>query len=119
MKNIIIEFSMKLSRTNLLIIHGFLGFILWEFSFLSTYFGFAIILSGTYYILRKPDPIGKYPLLFSAYVVGVEVLLRMTKSQLFWEFGKYSIIYFLLLGILRRSKAVHMYPPVLYYLFHC
>jgi len=106
---------MKLSRTNLLIIHGFLGFILWEFSFLSTYVGLFIILAGTHYILVKPDPLGKYPLIFSAYIVGIEVLLRMTEANLFWEFGKYGVIYFLLLGILRKNMKFQVYPPILFY----
>ena len=56
-----------------------------------------IILIGTFYILEKPDPLEKYPLIFSAYKVGLEVLLRMAGASLFWEFGKYAVIYFLIL----------------------
>jgi len=70
---------------------------------------------GTYYILGKPDPLEEYPLFFSAYVVGIEVLLRMAGSSLFWEFGKYAVIYFLLSGILRRSKKLNIYPPIAIY----
>jgi len=70
---------------------------------------------GTYYILGKPDPLEEYPLFFSAYVVGIEVLLRMAGSILFWEFGKYAVIYFLLSGILRRSKKLNIYPPIAIY----
>jgi len=70
---------------------------------------------GTYYILGKPDPLEQYPLFFSAYVVGIEVLLRMARSSLFWEFGKYAVIYFLLLGILRRNKRLNIYPLMAMY----
>ena len=106
---------MKLFRINLLILHGLLGFVLWEFPFLTTYIGIVTILVGTYYILSKPDPLNQFPLMFSAYIVGIEVLLRMTGASLFWEFGKYSVIYFLLLGIIRRRKSLHIYFPILWY----
>ena len=103
------------NKTNFLILHVILGAVLWQFSFLSTYYGLFIIFLGTYYILGKPDPLEQYPLFFSAYVVGIEVLLRMAGSSLFWEFGKYAVIYFLLSGILRRSKKLNIYPPIAIY----
>ncbi len=106
---------MKLSRISLLFLHGIIGLILKDFSFFSTYIGLFIILVGTYYILGKPDPLEEYPLIFSSYIVGLEILLRMSDSKLFWEFGKYVIIYFLILGILRNSRKVQIYPPILSY----
>ena len=95
--------------------HLLLGFLVHEFSFIATYYGLIIVLFGTYYILGKPDPLEQYPLFFAAYVVGIEVLLRMAGSALFWEFGKYAVIYFLLLGILRRSKKINIYLPIAMY----
>ena len=106
---------MKLSKINLLIIHGIFGFVLTRYSFLSTYYGLFIILLGTYFILEKPDPNEKYPLVFSAYIVGLEVLLRMTGANLFWEFGKYAMIYFLILGLLRKNNRVQIFSPILLY----
>jgi len=82
---------------------------------MSTYYGFAIVIIGTFYILEGYDPFEKYPLYFSGYVVGIEVLLRMTGSKLFWEFGKYAVIYFLLLGIIRINRKTHIYYPILSY----
>ena len=101
----------RINRQKILYVFGhlLLGFLLHEFPFISTYYGLIIVLFGTYYILGKPDPLEYYPLFFSAYVVGIEVLLRMAGSALFWEFGKYAVIYFLLLGILRRSKKLNIY----------
>jgi len=95
--------------------HLLLGFLVHKFPFISTYYGLIIVSFGTYYILGKPDPLEQYPLFFSSYVVGIEVLLRMAGSSLFWEFGKYSVIYFLLLGILRRSKKIQIYLPIVIY----
>jgi len=107
----------KLSKINLLIIHGILGIVFTKYPFLSTYYGIFIILIGTFYILEKPDPLEKYPLIFSAYIVGLEVLLRMSGASLFWEFGKYAVIYFLILGLIRKNKKIQIYSPILVYFF--
>ena len=95
--------------------HLLLGYLFHEFPFFSTYYGLMIILVGTYYILGKSDPLEQYPLFFSAYIVGIEVLLRMAESTLFWEFGKYGVIYFFLLGILRMNGNTKIYTPILTY----
>ena len=99
----------------LLIGHLVLGIILYQFTSFSTYYGTIVILMGTYYILVKHDPLEKFPLLFSVYIVGLEVLLRMTGAKLFWEFGKYAIIYFLFIGLIRANKKVHIPPPIILY----
>ena len=65
--------------------------------------------------MGKSDPLEKYPLFFSAYIVGIEVLLSMAESTLFWEFGKYGVIYFFLLGILRMNGNTKIYTPILTY----
>ena len=106
---------MKLSKIKLLIIHGIFGFVLTIFPYLSTYYGLFIILLGTYLILEKPDPKGKYPLIFSTYVVGLEILLRMAGANLFWEFGKYATMYFLIIGLLRKINRIQIFPPILVY----
>ena len=107
----------RINRKKILYVFGhlLLGYLCHEFPFISTYYGLIIVSFGTYYILGKPDPLEHYPLFFSAYVVGIEVLLRMTGSSLFWEFGKYAVIYFLLLGILRTSKKINIYLPIAMY----
>ena len=104
-------------KLKLIITHLLLAYLLSINTFisLSTLWGLSVVLIGTVFILTSPDPKGQYPLIFSAYIVGVEVLLRMTSAKLFWEFGKYSIIYFLLLGILRQRSKIFIYTPILFY----
>ena len=104
-------------KLKLIITHLFLAYLLSINTFisLSTLWGISVVLIGTVFILTSPDPKGQYPLIFSAYIVGIEVLLRMTSAKLFWEFGKYSIIYFLLLGILRQRSKIFIYTPILFY----
>jgi hypothetical protein len=99
----------------LILFHVILGFVLRDFRFISTYYGLGIIIIGTYLILTYHDPKGHLPILFSCYIMGIEVLLRMGRSTLFWEFGKYAIIYFIFLGIVRKSKEINFNVPVLFY----
>lgn len=106
---------MKISNTNQLIFHAILSIVLWKFSFLSTYYGVLIIIVGTYYILEKRDPHNLFPIFFSAYIMGSEVFLRMTKASLFWEFGKYAVIFFFILGFIRKTQVLNFYLPILCY----
>tara|TARA_B100001250_G_C19817562_1_gene799613 strand:+ start:29177 stop:30496 length:1320 start_codon:yes stop_codon:yes gene_type:complete len=99
----------------LLFLHIFLGILFFHYNYLSTYYGLLIIVIGTYYILKKSDLQVYYPVVFSAYIIGLEVFLRMTRASLFWEYGKYSIIYFILLGIIIQNKKTKFYLPALVY----
>ena len=92
------------TKIYLILFHILLGIVLSNYRFLSTYYGMGIIIVGTYLILVYPDYKGHLPIIFSCYIMGIEVLLRMGRATLFWEFGKYAIIYFILLGIIRKSK---------------
>ena len=103
------------SRSRLVIVHLLLGYILWLYPFLSTYLGFGIFLFSIYRILFSANYNDKIPLYFSAYIVGLEVFLRMTEANLFWEFGKYALISFLILGSIRQSKGIKIYFPILIY----
>ena len=104
-------------KLRLLLAHLLMGYLLTSFRNLnlSTFYGIIVIIIGTYYILLKPDSKSQYPILFSAYIVGLEVLLRMTDAKLFWEYGKYSIIYFILLGVVRQRQLLNIFSPILIY----
>ena len=108
---------MTLNRNKiiLLILHGMLGFALFKYPSISTYYGLMIILFGTYCILHNADSKGKLPIIFALYITGIEVLLRMAGSNLFWEFGKYSVIYFLILGMIRKGNNISIQFPMLIY----
>ena len=88
--------TLNKNKIILLILHGMLGFVLFKYPSISTYYGLMIILVGTYCILHNADSKAKLPIIFALYITGIEVLLRMVGSNLFWEFGKYSVIYFLI-----------------------
>jgi O-antigen ligase len=43
-------------------------------------------------------------MLFAAYIVGAEVLWRMTHAQVFWEYGKYAVALLLIIALLRSQR---------------
>ena len=103
------------SKKFILLLHVLLGYMLYLFPFISTYLGLLILMVATYYILSSKQYNDLMPLKFSAYIIGAEVLLRMSKSNLIWEFGKYSIIYFIILALLRKRFIINLYWPILIY----
>ena len=52
----------------------------------------------------------------AAYIVGAELLWRMTGAQIFWEAGKYFIVIILGLAFLRKRSGQGVLPPLLYFL---
>jgi O-antigen ligase len=58
-----------------------------------------------------------YVLLACAYFTGAEVFFRMTKAFIFYETGKYSVIWFSLLGLVFLGLRRNAFPYFLYFLF--
>lgn len=57
-------------------------------------------------------------LIFAAYIVGIEVFLRMTRGAISYEIGKYSLMIFLLIGsLIGRQKQKSNFSFVLFILF--
>ncbi len=70
---------------------------------LSEIYSILIMLYGVYRIMAKKNSDGSAHI-FSAYVVGVEVLFRMNSGGFSYEWGKYAVVVFLLLGTLVGAK---------------
>jgi hypothetical protein len=51
----------------------------------------------------------------AAYVVGSEALWRMTKAEVFWEFGKYATVAVLLAAVVRQGRLRGWGQPALYF----
>jgi hypothetical protein len=50
-----------------------------------------------------------------AYIIGAEVLWRMTDSRFFWEGGKYTIACLFIIALLRRGLFRHITLPLIYF----
>ncbi len=68
-----------------------------------------------YQIIRKKNK-AQYVLLASAYITGAEVFLRMTKAFIFYETGKYAVMFFMLLGMLYLGFKKNAFPYIIYIL---
>jgi hypothetical protein len=89
----------ELSYIYLILFHAFLGVLVFVLPFVSKIYTIAILAFGIYYIIKTKNR-NNEALVMSAYVVSVEVLLRMTDGMLLNEFGKYSILIFMFLGMI-------------------
>lgn len=102
------------SQTNLFILaHFLLGVALLGSPNLSTLHAYTTLALGIFWALTKPPMYAAYA---ASYMVGAEVLWRMTGASFFWEGGKYAVI--LVLGLLLlRTKTKHIpVAPLCYFL---
>lgn len=83
----------------LAVLHVVLGYLLYQFRpVLPTLYAFGVALAGMYVLAGKDPRRLAYVLV---YIAGTEIVWRMTKADVFWEFGKYLTVGLVLLGILR------------------
>lgn len=83
----------------LILFHAFLGALVFVFPFISKIYALSLFAFGIFYIIKKQNKNNEV-LVVSAYVVSVEVFLRMTDGMFLNEFGKYSILIFMFLGMI-------------------
>lgn len=103
----------ELSYIYLLLSHAFLGGLIFVLPFISKIYTLAIFVFGIYYIVKSRNK-NNEALFISAYVISVEVLLRMTDGMLLNEFGKYSILIFMFLGMIYSGFSN---KAIIYWLF--
>ncbi len=94
---------------NLILFHAGLGFIIFQLPFLSIFYGYAIVILGAYYIIKKQNKKNE-ALIAAAYVVGSEVFLRMTGGNPLYEISKYSVMVFLFIGIIYTGFSRNATP---------
>ncbi len=95
------------------ILHILLGFFA-SSQVISMGYSYTIIVLGIVFIIANSNE-NEEVLLWTAYLVGSEVFLRMTGGLFFYEINKYSIIILLLLGLFVEKKR-HNIPPI--YIFY-
>ncbi|EAS19973.1 hypothetical transmembrane protein [Flavobacteria bacterium BBFL7] len=78
------------------------------------FFYASIIYFGLRVLLQKDS--GQEALLACAYLVTLEVFLRMNQALIFYEFMKYLVIVFMIMGIIMRGFSLKSIPYVFYLL---
>lgn len=103
------------NRSLLIGIHILIGFLA-TFSFFPKIFGFICIVVPILYLIIQKN-FNEEAFIFSAYIVGAEVFLRMTDSLVFYESGKYAVILFLTIGFFLGRFNQKFGVQFLFYLF--
>lgn len=96
----------------LVLLHAGLGLVLRESVLLSTLHALIVLALGIWKALTSKDLVGVLP--FVAYVVGSEVLWRMTQANIFWEFSKYAVVLILVIALLKQRKIKGGFLPLLF-----
>jgi O-antigen ligase len=97
-----------------LLLHIPLGIVFKNTENLSTIHAFSVI-GITIIIALSSSPISWVAYLM-AYIVGAEVLWRMTGASIQWEVGKYAVVLAVLLAVLRIRNSRIPLLPIIYIL---
>ena len=100
---------------SLVLLHVFIGVIVYLIRPLSQIYCIASLAIGLYYIMKSGNKNNEV-LYVSAYIVGGEVFLRMTGGNLFYETSKYSVMAFLMLGMYYSGFSKNAIPFWIYLL---
>ncbi len=99
----------------LIALHVLLGVLIFLFRPIASLYSAAILLLGIYYVLKTGNKNNEV-LFVSAYIVGSEVFLRMTGGSILYEFSKYGVMIFLLLGMFYSGFSKNAVPFWIYLL---
>ncbi len=83
---------------NLAILHFILGVLVSSSQNLATIWGLVVFFGGLLYVIRHNNR-NNDASIYASYLVGLEVLLRGIGASLPWEFGKYSMVSILIIGM--------------------
>ncbi|CAA9202829.1 O-antigen ligase family protein [Flavobacterium collinsii] len=91
--------SFSLSYNYLLLLHAVIALVIFAVPFLSKIYALLIPVVGFFIVYRSRNKNNEV-IFVAAYLVGVEVLLRMTGGNFNNEFVKVTVIFFMLLGMI-------------------
>ncbi len=96
-----------------MLFHFQLGVLMVKLPILGTVHAYALLGAGilTTLISKRPE----HAAYFGAYLMGSEVLWRMTQASVLWEFGKYSVVLIFFIAILKRGVR-NPGLPIFYFL---
>jgi len=82
----------------LILLHIVIGALLFKNGFTPKIYGYSIIFGGIFYVINSQNRNNEV-LYATAYMVGSEILLRMTNGNPVYEFSKYGVMIFILVGV--------------------
>lgn len=94
--------------------HIILGVLVVYIPFIALLWGLVPLTLGLWKIVANKNR-NEEALFWSAYSVGLELLLRITQQGLTYEIGKYSVVILLLVGMAFERRKNYYSLPVLYF----
>lgn len=90
--------------------HVGIGFLFFYIPILGYTYGLLILAFGIFYILKTQNKNNEV-LLLAAYFTGIDVYLKMIGETILNEYGKYTVIIFMTLGIIYKgfSKSAFLF----------
>lgn len=82
----------------LILIHIVIGALLYKNGYTPKIFGYSIIFGGILYIINSKNKNNEV-LYATGYLVGSEIILRMTNGNPVYEFSKFGVMIFIMVGI--------------------
>ena len=96
-----------------IIAHVILAHIMRLYPVMATIHAYVVLTIGVVWAIRG----NKLNMIYTAaYIAGAEVLWRMTGAHIFWEFGKYAVIFIFLINLLTRGWKKPILP-LMYFIF--
>ncbi len=99
----------------LVAIHVVLGFLIFLAPFISVIYTYLILIAGIYFVIKTQNKNNEV-LYVAGYIIGAEVFLRMTGGSTSYEFGKYGLSFFSLLGMYYSGFSKKTSPYWIYLL---
>jgi TRAP-type mannitol/chloroaromatic compound transport system permease small subunit len=99
-----LKFLGNIGYIKLLLIHIGLGYAIFLFRPLSVVILHVLLFLFLLLIVNNKNR-NNEALMAAAYISGAEVFFRMTHATIFWETGKYSVILFLIVGMIYKGSS--------------
>lgn len=105
----------SLSYTYFVFIHIIIGLVIFVMPFLSKIYALLIPIVGLSIVIRNRNKNNEV-IFVSAYLVGVEVFLRMTGGNFNNEYVKFLVIFFMIIGMLYNNFSIRSFLYVIFLL---
>lgn len=104
------ELKEKSNYIKFVLFHIIIGILIYLLPIISKIYAICIIFFGIRYIIKQKNT-NNEALYVAAYIVGAEVLLRMTEGNFFEQYAKYGVVLMLLIGMFYKgfSKKSFIY----------
>ncbi|PWB23049.1 O-antigen ligase family protein [Flavobacterium sp. HTF] len=98
----------KLSYTYLIIIHAIIALAVFALPFLSKILALLLPIIGLY-VVNKTKNKNNEVLIVAAYMIGIEVFLRMTNGNFNNEYIKFNVIFFMFMGMIYSNFSTNAF----------